>query len=39
MGTTGDHIAGGNLAMDKHHIQGGVQVAIFLVASCYTNLS
>ena len=28
---------GGNLAMDKHPIQGGI--AIFLVASCYRNRS
>ena len=30
---TGEFTAGGNPAMDKHPIQGGV--AILLVASCY----
>ena len=32
---TGELTAGGNLAMGKHPIQGGVE--IFLVASCYEN--
>ena len=32
---TGDVNAGGNLAMDKHPIQGGVE--ILLVSSCYRN--
>ena len=34
MGTS-EFTAGGNPAMDKHPIQGGV--AILLVASCYGN--
>ena len=32
---TGEFTAGGDPAMDKHPIQGGV--AILLVASCYRN--
>ena len=32
---TGEFNAGGNPVMDKHPIQGGVE--IFLVASCYGN--
>jgi len=32
---TGEFNAGGNPAMDKHPIQGGVE--ILLVASCYRN--
>ena len=32
---TGECNAGGDPAMDKHPIQGGVE--IFLVASCYRN--
>ena len=33
---TGELNAGGNPLMDKHPIQGGVE--ILLVASCYRNL-
>ena len=32
---TGEFTAGGNPAMDKHPIQGGVE--ILLVAACYGN--
>ena len=33
--STAEFNAGGNPAMDQHHIQGGVE--IFVIASCYRN--